>query len=118
MKTGDPMHSARHTLAAVATLLLAGCANTSSMVAVGPHTYKVTETASVLKGGANVAAQAAFAAAGKRCKEDGEGRTVTPLKTHEVSSLASVPTLSNGYAVTFRCAAPDPNFPPDNRPAQ
>ncbi|MGH7093339.1 MAG: hypothetical protein ACREFB_07385, partial [Stellaceae bacterium] len=90
------MLSARRTLAALATLLLAGCANTPSMVAVGPHTYKVTETASVTKGGANVAATAAYAAADKRCKADGGG-PVTPLKTHEISSLASIPTLSNGY---------------------
>jgi hypothetical protein len=117
MKMGDSMCYARQILAALAaTLLLAGCANPSSMIAVGPHTYTATASASVLKGGANVAVTDVYEAADKRCKEDGGG-PVTPLKTHEVSSLASIPTLSNGYTLTFRCAAPTP-FPPDDRPAQ
>lgn len=110
------MRSAHWAATVLATLLVAGCANTSSIVAVGPHTYTATASASVLKGGANVAVGEVYKAADKRCEEDGGG-PVTPIKSEKVSGLASIPTLSNGYAVTFRCAAPDP-FPPDDRPAQ
>lgn len=110
------MRFVRQTPAAFVTLLLAGCTHPSSMVAIGPHTYTATASASVLKGGSNVAVGDVYAAADKRCKEDGGG-PVTPIRTHEVSSLASVPTLSNGYTLTFRCAPPSP-YPPDDRPMQ
>ena len=99
------MSRTRQTLTAFATALLAGCASHTGVVSIGHDTYAITETASVLEGGVNVAAKAAVEEANAQCKQD--GRAYLPISNEAETSIPEAAMLTNAYTVTFQCVPPD-----------
>ena len=89
------------------TVALAGCANTSGVVKIGPDTFTISTSASPGKGGVPAAKRMAYEEAGAKCAA--LGREVLAL-----SEKTRSPTWAEGMAsmeLNFRClSADDPEF--------
>ena len=88
-------------------MMLAGCANSSGVLKVGPHTFTISTSASPGKGGVPVAKRMAYEEAGAECARRG-------LEVFTLSEKTASPTWTEGMAkvdLNFRCLkADDPEF--------
>lgn len=86
---------------------IAGCANSSGAMKVGPDTYSVATSASPGKGGIPAAKRIAYEEARAECGKRG-------LEVFSLSEKSSSPTWTEGMAnmeLNFRClSANDPEF--------
>ena len=87
--------------------LLAGCANSSGVVKIGPETYTINTSASPGKGGVPAAKRMAYEEAASACASQG-------LAVFTLSEKTASPTWTEGMAtmeLNFRCLRPDdPEF--------
>ena len=97
----------RFVMLAAAAALVAGCANSSGVLKVGPDTFTITASASPGKGGVPAAKRIAYTEAGEECGKRG-------LEVFALSEKSASPTWTEGMAKTelnFRCLrADDPEF--------
>jgi hypothetical protein len=84
-------------------LALAGCATSTGILPAGPDTYTVTEHVAPVRGGGSEAERVALTEANQFCVQ--QGRVFVPVTMGAVPSTIDV-TITNGYAVTFRCLPP------------
>jgi hypothetical protein len=95
------------TITALALLALAGCANSSGVLPLGPDTFTVSTSASPGKGGVPAAKRIAYGEARDSCAA--QGLRVLVLSEHSAS-----PSWTEGMARTdlsFRCLREDdPEF--------
>jgi hypothetical protein len=102
-----------HRIAAVAVLLLCGCASSTGILPAGPETYTITERLAPIRGGGDAAQADALTKADQFCAE--KGRQFVPALMGN-----PVGPPNTGYTVTFKCLpANDPavaNFRPQQAP--
>ena len=95
-------------ISVVAAIVLAGCANSSGVVKVGPDTFTISTSASPGKGGVPAAKRIAYQEAAAECAKRGG------LDVFALSEKAASPTWTEGMAtmeLNFRCLrADDPEF--------
>lgn len=95
------------TLHILAALALAGCANSSGVLKVGPDSYTISTSASPGKGGIPAAKRIAFEEAATACAQQG-------LELLALSEKSKSPTWTEGMAtmeLNFRCLKKnDPDF--------
>src|SRR6266849_1730058 len=90
----------RISLAFLACLLLAGCAQSSGVLKMGPDTYTISAAAAPARGGSSEARKIALAEANQHCTQMGKEILVTNIGT------ATTNLYGAGSAeVTFRCVA-------------
>ena len=91
----------------VATLALAGCANSSGVLKVGPNSYTISTSASPGKGGVPAAKRLAYEDATAACVQQ-------DLELLTLSEKSKSPTWTEGMAtmeLNFRCLKKDdPEF--------
>ncbi len=90
----------RISVAFLACLLLAGCAQSSGVLKMGPDTYTISAAAAPARGGSSEARKIALAEANQHCTQMGKEILVTNIGT------ATTNLYGAGSAeVTFRCVA-------------
>lgn len=83
-----------------ACAVLAGCAQSSGIMKMGPDTYSVSVHAAPALGGASGARQRALGEANERCAQEGKEILVT-----NITSGRSTHLPGGTFEATFRCLA-------------
>ena len=90
--------------AALAALMLAGCASSTGILPAGPDTYTMSEKFAPIRGGGDEAERDTLTKADKYCAD--MGRVFVPNNMGQ-NNLASNPYGPTGYTLTFRCLLPN-----------
>jgi hypothetical protein len=83
-------------LAAVLLMTIAGCAWQTNALKVGENTYRVSATASPIRGGVTAATGMALRDANKKCDSMGKTITVTDTQTDHAWPTNGVATVTFG----------------------
>lgn len=89
---------------ATAIILLGGCSHGTGILPAGPNTYTAEETFFPYQGGSDAAQRAALTKGDGYCKE--QGRVFAPLSMGKSGDQLN-PYAPKGFAVTFKCLAPN-----------
>jgi hypothetical protein len=91
-------------LAALAALILAGCASSTGILPAGPDTYTMSEKFAPIRGGGDEAERDTLTKADKYCADT--GRVFVPNNMGQ-NNVANNPYGPTGYTLTFRCLLPN-----------
>jgi hypothetical protein len=91
-------------VAAVAVLLLCGCASSTGILPAGPDTYTLTERLAPIRGGGDAAQADALTKANQFCAD--KGRQFVPATMGNAVGAPN-PYGPTGYTVTFKCLPPN-----------